>query len=500
MPQHLPPLFNSTEDRSRMWRNFIESLRRYPLLGVGFCLWWTWIILIYQSTSVFPSMQLFDSELRVPSGIGPLSAIALTLVVIAIRYRKKRFILKGRRYFVAIAVVMTAGGLLTSIWRIAGPDASLPSILLFGVSSLAIGCSSAFMYIEFNRAFGWLGMLKTLFFGIVSLLCSTCIIAGLAVAPPAVLYLFFVVSPSLMAFLLCRTIRSQFPSKAYAKHGAEAELYVPSKFITTSFIEGVSFGFMFGGLVVGGNLSLHPGTTMVGHLLTVGLLIASTFFFKLDFNRLIYQIGFPLMGLGFLLISCFPDTIAAGGIAQHIGYGFIDLVLWGLGSYLIKNAGLPAIWITACPSGALFTGLSLGTVFGAFVIQGFVDTGALQEFTSVYAFIVLLIALVLSNNKNLEHGWGTIRPGDGSAHESPLPRYCQYLSNEHGLTRRESEVLVPLAQGKSRKTTARELFVSENTVKTHTRNIYRKLFVQSQEELLELVQQTSVLLDGEESD
>lgn len=115
------------------------------------------------------------------------------------------------------------------------------------------------------------------------------------------------------------------------------------------------------------------------------------------------------MAFGFLLISCLPDTMVAGGLAQHIGFGFIDLVLWGLGSYLIKNAGLPAIWITACPSGALFTGLSLGSVFGSFVIQGLSPDG-LQGFASVYAFLLVLVALFLSNNKNLEYGWGTINP------------------------------------------------------------------------------------------
>lgn len=310
MKQRTLPLLNSTEDRSRLWRNFVESLRSYPLVGMGFCLWWTWIILIYQSTSILPSVQ--EGGLLVPASIGPLSVIAITLLCVAGLYYRMRFTLKGPAYFALIAICMTFGGVLTVLWRATALEAGALGLVLYALSSLAIGCSSAFMYIEYNRVFGWLGMLKTLFFSIVSLLCSTCIITALSFSPTVVLYAFFIASPGLMALMLYRTVRAKFPARAYAEHGNEAKLYIPVKFIATSFMEGLSFGLMFGGLVVDGSLVLHPGITLAGHLLTVALLVASTFFFKLDFNRLMYQIGFPLMAFGFLLISCLPDTMVAG--------------------------------------------------------------------------------------------------------------------------------------------------------------------------------------------
>lgn len=45
------------------------------------------------------------------------------------------------------------------------------------------------------------------------------------------------------------------------------------------------------------------------------------------------------------------------------------------------------------------------------------------------------------------------------------------------LTRREREVLVELARGRSYSAMATALFVSENTVKTHVASVYRKLGV-----------------------
>ena len=43
------------------------------------------------------------------------------------------------------------------------------------------------------------------------------------------------------------------------------------------------------------------------------------------------------------------------------------------------------------------------------------------------------------------------------------------------LTRRENEILQLLAKGMNRYETATKLFISEETVKMHTKNLYKKL-------------------------
>ena len=55
-------------------------------------------------------------------------------------------------------------------------------------------------------------------------------------------------------------------------------------------------------------------------------------------------------------------------------------------------------------------------------------------------------------------------------------------SKESPLTRRETEVLTELCKGKSYKTIADTLFVSEDTVHFHIKNIYKKLQVHSKSE------------------
>lgn len=73
--------------------------------------------------------------------------------------------------------------------------------------------------------------------------------------------------------------------------------------------------------------------------------------------------------------------------------------------------------------------------------------------------------------------------GSGEAPTDPLDR----LSEDFSLTRREAEVLPYLAQGRSAKAIAAELFVSESTVRTHTRKIYEKADLHSREDLFALI-------------
>src|SRR3546814_20395418 len=64
------------------------------------------------------------------------------------------------------------------------------------------------------------------------------------------------------------------------------------------------------------------------------------------------------------------------------------------------------------------------------------------------------------------------------------------------LTDREKQILVYLANGVSNKEIARRIFVSENTVKFHLKNIYSKLAVSSRLQAINAARQMSLLNSG----
>ena len=77
-----------------------------------------------------------------------------------------------------------------------------------------------------------------------------------------------------------------------------------------------------------------------------------------------------------------------------------------------------------------------------------------------------------------------VRPGRAS---EPLEERIARLSAQVGLSPRESEIVQYIGRGHSSVYVAKTLLISESTVYTHVRNIYRKFDVSSREELIQLL-------------
>ena len=69
---------------------------------------------------------------------------------------------------------------------------------------------------------------------------------------------------------------------------------------------------------------------------------------------------------------------------------------------------------------------------------------------------------------------------------SGLDSFCSSLTKQYELTARETQIARYLCNGRSKKYIAETLFISENTVKFHLRNLYRKLGISSKQEIIDL--------------
>ncbi|HJF66610.1 MAG TPA: LuxR C-terminal-related transcriptional regulator, partial [Slackia equolifaciens] len=70
---------------------------------------------------------------------------------------------------------------------------------------------------------------------------------------------------------------------------------------------------------------------------------------------------------------------------------------------------------------------------------------------------------------------------------------CSAMTEESGLSAREAEIMEYLALGRSVPYIAEALYISENTVRTHCKSIYRKLGIHSKSELMDLVDNSKTL-------
>lgn len=104
----------------------------------------------------------------------------------------------------------------------------------------------------------------------------------------------------------------------------------------------------------------------------------------------------------------------------------------------------------------------------------------------VAAFIFTTLFFLPFDNEASTAGYKTLAFVDmHEAPESDMRKTCELVKVQYKLSPRESEVLEYLVKGRNAKHVAEKLFISESTAKTHISNIYHKLTVHSQQELLD---------------
>lgn len=74
---------------------------------------------------------------------------------------------------------------------------------------------------------------------------------------------------------------------------------------------------------------------------------------------------------------------------------------------------------------------------------------------------------------------------------NPLEAACHEVASQFHLTPREGEVLLLLARGRTLTIVMRDLNIAKGTAQTHIENVYAKLGVHKQQELIDLVEAQS---------
>lgn len=139
---------------------------------------------------------------------------------------------------------------------------------------------------------------------------------------------------------------------------------------------------------------------------------------------------------------------------------------------------------------------SAGTVFGANV--GHLTNAISANFPSISLLFVALIVLlfvaynlVVLKSFSFEATLSQVAPMRSvfvQLGQTTLEGNCLKVVKRYGLTPKEAEIVELLARGRNSQAIQEKLVVSRNTVKTHVKNIYVKLDVHSQQELIDLVE------------
>lgn len=478
--------------RSEMGK-IAHAVRKYPSLFVVFTVYKTFAVLLFMESFLFPgTFQLGGCSL--PTLVLFMLMCAGVCLFFAFGFKKVRVFDKvGYLWFLVIS--MTLGVFFLFMETHAGiTNEALRMVTLgLGIASLGVGLMG--IHIELGRLFGMLGMTPTLTYGIASALATAVLAAGIALLPSTIVWVLMFVFPTLIVLAFFFAKQRAFPDQKVLYRESTNNLLIPYRFMTTSFTQGLALGIPLGFLSFSGFFGQFLDS--VGYFFAALLAFLVVLVLQMDFNRSVYQIGFPLAGVGLLSVGAFVDISAIAAVLQLTGFLYLDLVLWGLGSYLIKNNDQPATWVASCPSTALMIGRALGVVIGSVALQNLISAKEVAFFFGVAAFLVMLVGLLLSNSANLKTGWGFVRPGD-PGETTDAYRSCEIIAQDFGLTQRELEIMYSIVMGKTRKAISEELFITPNTIKTHLHNLYGKLDLHSESDLRAFVAKQEKMFSTEE--
>jgi DNA-binding CsgD family transcriptional regulator len=501
-------IFNNPSKQRAMFAQLVASVRQRPLLCLGLMLYWIWINTSLQSPLLYPFVKLSPTS-TVPSIIGPITAGILAYFVMGIWFKRSGRLFRQRWYIAVLAGVMALGVIANMLWlEMTWPGSlinahvfaeqvgaiTVNGVALYTIGSLCTGVITACLCIEWGRIFGEHGPRQVLFHGIVAFMCAAIITGLISQLPPLACALVSLAILAPMAYCIIHSQR-EFPRKSFFDHGLDARLNIPGKFLITALLHGLSFGILIGLFAVHG----YENNTffLVSYILAAALLLVTAIAVMMDFNHLIYQVGFALVALGSKLIAfCYP-AFQWGSAVQLMGFCYLHLLIWGLCSYLIKNFKLPATWVVAWPTASFMLGQLSGIIMSSLVNRLPHVSWAFPRLFLVLTFIMLIAALFLMSFRNYQTAWGLARPGSPTLQDSDITTVVQMLATTNELSQRETQILSLLARGKNRKAIGQELFISEETVKSHTHSIYRKLTIHSQQELIELCERRNRDINGQ---
>ena len=273
---------------------------------------------------------------------------------------------------------------------------------------------------------------------------------------------------------------------AEAREGTWARFSFPWKPVSVIAV----YSFVYGLMQSAFSSYMRPVMSLgtVACALTITVAIASL-------GRLIsfeglYGTVLPLMAAMFLLLATSGDlSIEGRNFCANWGRTSANVLITVMLVSICYHWDVSAVWLFGIYEVVTTPAQLLGRVVDGMLIQAGIGVAPLLVVALMFATLVFIRECRLSAS------WGIQVILDQPASERAraaeervrLVRACSGLASSHGLSQREEEVLLLLAQHKSASEIGSELCVAHGTAKAHIRHVYQKLSIHSREELFGLV-------------
>lgn len=202
----------------------------------------------------------------------------------------------------------------------------------------------------------------------------------------------------------------------------------------------------------------------------------------------ILYVAIAMIGFAFIFFMILDRSLASYLLIDTLllgACGVCDLFWWSIIGEMLDFSDNPAR-IFGIGLSANVLGVLIGGLIGSSIYSLAPNTHNPTIIALIVLFVILLILPLLNKvlfNILSDHTYlsrVSIMPEEKQKEE------ITHLMQRYELTGREQEIVVLLLKGMTYKMIAAKLYLSENTIKSHIKNIYSKLNVKSKSELVNL--------------
>lgn len=295
----------------------------------------------------------------------------------------------------------------------------------------------------------------------------------------------------------------------------DAPQHCPARFgvvrtVALPLAVGLAYGLMqrlVGDVYAADGMGASAATVASFFLSSLIIAVSALFFDSRALIKFICFVAIPLIGVAFVMLPLFSDGLEAAQSICIVGFNSFYFMVWALWTSDAQGAQLPARFIAGLL--VLVGAESLGSVLGSGIAPNVADSDASLAIVCLVVVYLLLMADMLSFDRGqvaarreqqrqegaAPVGTRAFPPRQESSQDAPANARLtetraelERLAERFQLSARETQVFELLAKGRNREHISKTLFISDNTTRTHMKNVYRKLDVHSQQELIDLLE------------
>lgn len=459
----------------------------YPLRFLGMGLLIAWLCCTHV-VPIFPG-DGFDPTLRTAFDTGMRYGDIGTFLILALFSKRIGRLSRHTKISSTLVVLTTCGTAFVGFVLIPG---GAPAELIVIVSAFtAVG--GAILFCLWAEAYSQMGMTQTLMYGAFSCIAAALVsfLIGTMESPFGVAATALLPVGSLVcAFLSFRLLPSE-PAQS-----ANVHYPLPWKLIAIMAIAGLLSG------LAGSFLPNADGLGAIHRVAATGLAGVAIIVMALARKshvdvRFLAKVGLPLSIVALALIPfAGPGWGYAVSFLLKLAYVWFTFFVLLMLANIVFRFEVPSLRLFAIARASSEAALFVGVAARRALQAG--DLLASEVFLIGLALggivLVLVCALIWTSEKSVNGDWGASGISIADKLHVPGPRerfmaQCDSVAAQFGLTARETEIMGLIAQRKSRAEIEQELFLSQNTVKTHVRHLYAKLGARSKADVIALFEE-----------